>query len=69
VGALGAKPRGGANGAERGGSGFGDVDRHGTDVTALGRSDSDGRRTPHGRDGRATNRGGRRGASDMGAVG
>jgi hypothetical protein len=66
VGALGAKPRGGANGAERGGSGFGDVDRHGTDATALGRSDSGGRCTPHGR---ATNRGGRRGASDMGAVG
>jgi hypothetical protein len=44
-----AVPHGGANGAERGGVGFGDIDRHGTDVVALGCSDSGGRRTPRGR--------------------
>jgi hypothetical protein len=41
---------------------FGDVDRHNMDAAAPDRSDSGGH------DGRATNRGGRRGASDAGAA-
>jgi hypothetical protein len=56
-----AVPRGGENGAERGGSGFSDVDRHDSDVAAPDHSDSCGRCTPHGRGGCAANRGGRRG--------
>jgi hypothetical protein len=42
------------------GLGFNDVDRHGTDVVALGCSDSGGRRTPRGR---GYDRGGWQGAT------
>jgi hypothetical protein len=48
--------------------GVGDVDRHGTDAAAPGLSDSGGWCTPHGHGGRATNRGGRQGASDVGTT-
>jgi hypothetical protein len=45
---------------QRGGAGFSDVDRHGTDAAHPGRSNSGGR---------AASRGGQRGASDAGAMG
>jgi hypothetical protein len=68
VGVLGAAPRGGGNGEERGGPGFGDVDRHDIDAAAPGHSNSRGRHTPHGRSRHAAIRGGWRGTSDVGVT-
>jgi hypothetical protein len=68
VGVRGAAPHGGENGAERGGPGFDDMDRHGTDMAAPGCSDSGGQRMPHGRGGRGCDRGGRRGATTRARV-
>jgi hypothetical protein len=56
-------------GAERGGVGFGDVGRHGTDAAAPGCSDSGGQHMPHGHGGRGRDRGGRRGAMTQGPSG
>jgi hypothetical protein len=66
VGVRGAVPRGGENGVERGGPGYGDVDRHSMDAASPGCSDSGGWCMPHGCGGHDCDRGGRRGRERRG---